>query len=145
MASKFDSLEAEDRKVWRELYDYTSGGGTTPGHKPSSPAPTSSGPTGPYDDPDIGKVAYDKYGRLIKPKKQNAEAGSKKPLLSRNTKATIWRRAGQAIGTAIGGGVLGHALGELMDPRARARAARYGTPSQANTYEVLLQLKMDIY
>lgn len=133
MASKFDSLEAEDRKVWRELYDYTTGGGTTPGHKPSSSASTPSGPTGPYDDPDIGKVAYDKYGRLIKPKKQNVEGGSKKPLLSRNTKATLWRRAGQVIGTAIGGGVLGHALGELMDPRARARAARYGTPSQAHT------------
>ena len=133
MASKFDTMEAEDRRVWRELYDYTSGGGTTSGHKPSSsPVSTPSGPTGPYDDPDIGKVAYDKYGRLIKPRKQNVEGGSKKPLLSRNTKATLWRRAGQLAGMAIGGGPLGALVGNLLDPRERAKAARYGT-SQVNS------------
>jgi len=130
-----DKYYNEDRRVWRELMkraaerrngiadaEPTAGGG-----EPSEEQPVKH--DRPYEDPDLGTIAYDSNGKLLKPAKQPKPKG--KPL-ARGTRDKLWSAAGGIIGTALGGGV-GGAIGSMLaSPRFRRNAINHSEPT-ANT------------
>lgn len=107
MAADFSHLEAEDRRAYERIYKDSISG------KPSS----GYGERGIMNDARNGRIT-DKQG-------------ANRKGMSRNTKAKLWKLAGNVIGTAIGGGALGAALGDVLDPRFRKAAMK--TPYRSSS------------